>query len=76
MQSLNEDEQRKVLGEVLADQLKAILEYVQEIPDVKRRLGNLETKVDKVDGRVIVVEAIVREHETELKSIKRQLALT
>ncbi len=75
MQSLSDDEQRHILGEVLADQLKAILEYVQEIPDVKRRLGSLETKVDKVDSRLIVVEAIVKDHEIELKAIKRQLAL-
>lgn len=70
MQSLSDDEQRQVLSEVLTDKLDAILEYVQEIPDVKHRLGTLETKVDKIDSRLIVVEAIIQEHDTELKSIK------
>ena len=70
MQSLSDNERKEVFGEVLLDELKAIREYVQEIPDMKHRLGNLETKVDKIDSRLIVVEAIVREHETELKSLQ------
>ena len=75
MQSLNDDEQRQVLGEVLADQLQAILEYVQEIPDIKYRLQNVEEKVTRIDNRLIIVERIARDHEADLKMIKQQLAL-
>lgn len=75
MQSLDDDERKSVLGEVLFDELKAIREYVQEIPNVKHRLSSLETKVDKIDDRLIVIEAIFREHDTDLKAIKRKLAL-
>ncbi|HVV26291.1 MAG TPA: hypothetical protein VHC21_04675 [Candidatus Saccharimonadales bacterium] len=70
MQSLSDDEQRQILGEVLSDQLRAILEYVQEIPDVKRRLGGLETNVGRMDNRLKVVEAVVKDQSVELKSIK------
>lgn len=73
MQSLGNDEQRKVLGEVLSDQLQAILEYVQEIPSIKTRLSGLEQKVGRVDSRLTVVEGLVRAHEADLKGIKIDL---
>lgn len=75
MQSLNDDERKLVLGDVLFDELKAIREYVQDIPGIRSRLSSLETKVDKIDGRLIVIETISRDHEAELKAIKRKLTL-
>ena len=68
MQSLNEEEQRQVLGEVLSDQLNAILEYVQEIPGIKRKLT-------QVDERLIEVERMVRVHEVDIRQIRRHLQL-
>jgi hypothetical protein len=38
MQSLNDDERKEVLGEVLADELKTILEYVKDVPLIKKSL--------------------------------------
>jgi len=67
MQSLSHDEQRQVLGEVLADQLQAILEYVQEIPFIKR-------KMEAMDERLIEVERITRAHEVDIRYIRSKLA--
>lgn len=68
MQSLNEDEQRQVLGEVLADQLQAILEYVKDIPLIKRELH-------EVKERLTEVERIVRIHEVDIRQIRDHLQL-
>ena len=73
MQSLGE--RREIPGEVLLDELRAIREYVEEIPGIKRRLGELETKIDKINDRTRVTESITRAHEAELKTIKQHVAL-
>ena len=68
MQGLSDDERRQVLGEVLSDQLQAILEYVQEIPAIKR-------KVNEIDERLIVVEGFERMYEIDIRHIKEHLQL-
>lgn len=60
MQSLSGDEQRRVLGEVLADQLQAILEYVQEIPAIKEHLESIENRLTKIEGTLNIHEADIR----------------
>lgn len=42
MQSLNDDERREVMGEVLFDELQLIREYVEQIPGIKRDLQELK----------------------------------
>jgi hypothetical protein len=67
MQSLNEDERRAVLGEVLADQLKAILEYVSEIPGIKNRLEGIETRLSNVEN-------ILTMHDEDIRYLRQHLA--
>ena len=66
MQSLSDSEQREVLGEVLADQLQAILEYVQEIPFIKQEISDIK-------DRLTSVEQIVKRHEVDIRQIRHQL---
>ncbi len=68
MQSLSDDERKGILGEVLFDELKAIREYVSEIPAIKRKLN-------EVDERLIEVERIVRTHEVDNRQIRQHLQL-
>jgi hypothetical protein len=37
MQSLSDDERKQVLGEVLANELKAIHELVKDVPEMKQK---------------------------------------
>lgn len=67
MQSLSDDERKGVLGEVLFDELKAIREYVQDIPLIKQKL-------QEVDERLIRVEQIVAGHEVDIKYLRHRLA--
>lgn len=68
MQSLDDDERKDILGEVLFDELKAIREYVSEIPAIKRKLN-------EVDQRLIEVERIVKIHEVDIRQIRQHLQL-
>lgn len=74
MQSLSDDERRGVLGEVLLDELKAIREYVQDIPVIKQKLREIDSRLINVEDRLIVVEAVVKSHVTEIKQLRQQLA--
>lgn len=67
MQGLNDDERRQVLGEVLADELKAILEYVSRIPAIESRL-------DKIEYRLENIENIVQMHEVDIRFLRSKLA--
>lgn len=71
MQSLSEEERREVLGEILADELKAIREYVQDVPAIKQQLHQVKTTVDDMHDKLSVLEHVVRDHEGELRQLKR-----
>jgi hypothetical protein len=60
MQSLNDAERREVLGEVLFDELKVIREYLQDIPLIKKKLGDVDRRLINVEGRVAGLELDVR----------------
>lgn len=74
MQSLNDDEQQAVLGEVLSSQLQAIMEYVREIPDIKRELHQVHAVADDTRDRVAVIEQVVRGHEADIARLKQKSA--
>jgi hypothetical protein len=57
MQSLSDDESRQVLGEVLADQLKAILEYVSEIPGIKEDIRSIKERLTSLEYKFDMHEA-------------------
>lgn len=69
MQSLNDDERKQVLGEVLADELKVIREYVEDVPKVKEEVHEVHSKVDEINGRLTVIEAVVKDHESDLRKL-------
>jgi len=74
MQSLNDDERKEVLGEVLADELKVIREYVQDVPAVKQELHQVKATVEDISDRLTVIEYVVKDHESELRLLKRKVA--
>ena len=81
MQSLDDDERKSVLGEVLADELKAIREYVQDVPAIKKDVAELKEKVAELSDDMKVVKAAVTDqskqlsqHDTFLKTLKRKAA--
>ncbi len=67
MQSLNDDERKQVLTEVLADELKVITEYVKEIPTIKRQLNHVHDKVNTIIDRLNIIETVARSHEASIK---------
>ncbi|HVU59559.1 MAG TPA: hypothetical protein VHC98_01845 [Candidatus Saccharimonadales bacterium] len=74
MQSLNDDERQQVLGEVLADELKAILEYVKDVPHISQELHQVHAAVNEISDRLAVVERVVKEHEADIKHLKHLAA--
>lgn len=74
MQSLDDEERKAVLGEVLADELKAIKEYVQDVPGIKQELHQVKATVDEISDRLSVIEHVVKDHESELTQLKRKPA--
>ena len=70
MNSLSDEEEKQVLGEVLKDKLDAILEYVKDMPVVKEEVHQVHATVNEISDRLNVVESVVKEHETDLKKLK------
>lgn len=69
MQSLNDDERKLVLGEVLADELKVIHEYVMEIPGINKRLISVKKDVKELKADMQIVKAIVKDHSRQLNAL-------
>ena len=74
MQSLNDDERKEVLGEVLADELKAIGEYVKDIPKVKEEVHQVHATVDDINDRLGVLGHVLKEHEQDIRQLKHKAA--
>lgn len=74
MQSFNDDEEKRVLSEVLADKLDAIMDYVKDVPVLGQELHKVHATVNEISDRLTVIEHVVREHELEIKHLKRKTA--
>ena len=59
MQSLNDNERKEVLGEVLADELKVIKEYVKDLPYIERKVGILEKDMQEAKSDIKVIKAVL-----------------
>lgn len=73
MQSLSEDEKRQVLGTVLADQLTAIQEAVKDVPEIKQKLENLDTVLEKIGADVRIVKAAVTDLSVQVNEHDKQI---
>lgn len=62
MHDLSDDERKQVLGEVLMDELKAIREYVQDVPAIKADVAQLKEDVAELKSDMKVVKAAVTDH--------------
>lgn len=58
MQNLNDDERKQVLGEVLADELKAIHELVKDVPFIKKDVETLRRDNEELKSDMKVVKAV------------------
>ena len=59
MQSLSDNERKEVLGEVLSDELKVIMEYVKGMPLIERTVARLEKDMHEVKSDIKVIKAVV-----------------
>lgn len=68
------DMRKEVLGEVLLDELKAIREYVEEIPEMKKTLSKMDGRLENLETDMSAVNAVLHGHETDLKYLKHKVA--
>jgi hypothetical protein len=66
-----EADRDRILSEKLWGELENIRQYVQDIPEIKDRLGRLESDVSEMKGIQIVHGEILKEHSAELREIKQ-----
>ncbi len=74
MQSLSEDEKRQVLGTILADQLSAMHEAVNDLPEIKKQLDRMEEQLGSVKDDVKVVKAAITSLSNQVNVQERQIA--
>lgn len=81
MQGLNEDEERQVLGEILADKLTVFEEYLRAIMITQEDIPIMEEGIRSINDKLTVFESILKEHEKDLrghskdiKSLKAKIA--
>jgi hypothetical protein len=66
-----DDEMRKeALGEVLMDELKVIREYVEEIPNISKKLDSVAGNVDSLKNDMQAVKAVAKNHESRIKELE------
>lgn len=71
---MDEEARKRVLGEVLAGELRAIREYVKDIPSIRDDLETLKTDVSELKSDIKAIKAVVREHDEEIRILKQEVA--
>lgn len=78
---MGDDMRKEVLGEVLMGELKAIREYVQEIPAIKKSVYRLEVDMTEVKTDIKAIKAVIKDHssqmdshETDIRYLKHKVA--
>lgn len=74
MQSLSDNERKTVLGEVLHDQLQVIIEYVSDIPVIKKDIRILKSDVGVLKTDVKIIKAVVTDISKEQRDDARRIA--
>jgi type IV secretory pathway ATPase VirB11/archaellum biosynthesis ATPase len=57
-----------VLFEEMNGKFDAILEYVRDIPDIRRRVMRTEDKMDILQDDVTMVKGVIKEHSRILRN--------
>ena len=73
MQSLNDEERKDVLGEVLSDELKTILEYVKDLPVLKLDVHEIKNDASELKSDMKVVKTAVTDMSRQLVDHERRI---
>ena len=73
MQSLSDGERRAVLDEVLSNELKAITEYVKDVPLIKRTVDALATNMQEVKSDIKIINAAVTDLSKQVGDHERRI---
>jgi chromosome segregation ATPase len=73
MQSTSDDERKEILGEVLHDELRAILELVKDVPAIKQELHQVHTDVEDLKQDMKIVKAAVTDLSKQVNDNERRL---
>lgn len=74
MHDMDDDTRKEVLGEAIMDELKAIREYVEDIPEIKKDVKDLQARMTRVEDGMNIHGAVIREHESDLRILKQKAA--
>lgn len=66
MQQLSDDKLRKLCGDVFVDELKAIYEHLEDIPIIKRDIGELKEAVSELKTDMKAVKALLKDRSKRL----------
>ncbi|MGZ6609010.1 MAG: hypothetical protein ACXVFI_18315 [Solirubrobacteraceae bacterium] len=72
MHNIDDETRREILGEALMDELKAIHDYVRDVPEIKAEVHQVRMKVDEMNLRLDVIEMVVREHDRDIRGLKQK----
>lgn len=74
MHDMSDEDRREVLGEALMHELKAIREYVEDVPAIKKNVQILKEDVEELKFDTKVVKAAVTDLSTTVKKHDKDIA--
>ena len=73
MQSLNDDERKQVLGDVLSYELKAIHEPVKDVLSIKNDIRELKENANELKSDLKIVKAAVTDVSKQQKDHEHRI---
>lgn len=67
---MDDETRRDVLGEAVMEELRAIREYVSDVPEMKTTINRIDERLVVVEGDLQVVKLAVRHISDELHEVK------
>jgi hypothetical protein len=75
MQQIDEQTLRSILGEVIADELKVIHEYLESLLPLPDQVRQLDDRLKNVEADIKVIKAVITDHSYILQGHEQRLTL-
>ncbi len=75
MHDMGDEDRKQILGKVLMDELKAIREYLENIPAIKSDVQELKVDVEELKSDVKVIKAAVTDQSKQLANHETRITV-
>lgn len=69
---MNKKDRLEILHEEMNSKFDQVIEYVSDIPEMKRDIKDIKERTERLEGSDLVTKQVIREHSSDIAELKAQ----